>query len=181
MAKTKLKITETEVSQTFDLKQILGVDVTDLPELKRAFGQAVIDHIVERTESGVDRNGSKFDSYPKSYKESDAFKAFGKTSKVNLSLTGDMLSLLDIVEDKGNSLKIGWREDVENAKAYNHNVGDTVKKRPFFGINDSDLSSISKEFKPDLSKSNNDDVILSKIDKLTSFIIESLDGKKDKR
>lgn len=179
MAKTKLKITEQEVSQTFDLKKILGVDVSDLPELKRAFGQAVIDHIVERTESGTDRNGNKFQAYAKEYKESDAFKAFGKTNKVNLSLSGDMLSLLDIVEDKGNTLKIGWREDVENAKAYNHNVGDTVKKRPFFGINESDLASISSEFKPDFKKSANDDVILGKLDKLTAFIVGKLDGKKD--
>lgn len=178
MSKTKTKMTEQEVSQTFNLKEIFGVDVSDMPELKQAFGQALIDHMVERTESGVDKNGQKFSAYPKSYKESDAFKAFGKTSKVNLTMTGDMLAQIDIVEAKANEIKIGWRDDTENAKAYNHNTGDTVTKRPFFGINDKDLSNVSKEFKPDFTKAKNDDVILDKLDKLTSFIVGKLDGKK---
>jgi hypothetical protein len=181
MSKSKLKLTQSEVSQTFNLKEIFGVDVSDMPELKQAFGQALIDYMVERTESGIDKNGKNFEKYPKTYKESDAFKAYGKTNKVNLTLTGDMLGQLEVVETKGNEIKIGWRDETENAKAYNHNTGDTVTKRPFFGINNPDLSSISKEFKPDFTKSKNDDVILGKIDKLTDFIIEKLDGKKDKR
>jgi hypothetical protein len=179
MSKSKLKLTQTEVSQTFNLKEIFGVDVSDMPELKQAFGQALIDHMVERTEDGLDRNGNKFQAYPKTYKESDAFKAFGKTSKVNLTMTGDMLGQIDIIETKGNEIKIGWRDETENAKAYNHNTGDTVLKRPFFGINNPDIASISKEFKPDFKKSDNDDVILGKIDKLTGFILDKLNGKKD--
>ena len=81
-----------------------------------------------------------------------------------------MLSLLDIVEDKGNKIKIGWSDDVENAKAYNHNTGDTVKKREFFGITSGDIKAISKEFKPDLKKSKNDESLLKKLDKIAGFI-----------
>lgn len=165
-----LKLSESEVSQTFDLKKILGVDLSDMPEVKDAIAQALIDRIVQRTESGKDVEGNKFDSYSKEYKDSTAFKAFGKTNKVNLTQTGDMLGLLNVIEDKGNSIKIGWDDTTENAKAYNHQTGDTVKKRQFFGITAEEIKTISAEFKPDLKKSKNDEAILSKLDKIAEFI-----------
>lgn len=169
-----LKLTESEVSQTIDLKKLLGVDVSDYPEIKEAIGQAIIDLIVSRTESGKDIAGNSFDSYSKEYKNSLAFKAFGKTNKVNLTQSGDMLAFMDIVESKGNTIKIGWADDEENAKAYNHNTGDTVPKRAFFGVTDSDLKKISDEFKPDLKKSKSDEILINKINKITDFIIEDL-------
>lgn len=143
----------------------------DYPEVKQAIGEAFIQNIVDRTESGVDVNGKEFKSYSDKYTESLAFKAFGKSSsEVNLTQTGAMLGLIDIVEDKGNKIKIGWSDDTENAKAYNHNTGDTVKKRQFFGITQADINKIKSEFKPDLKKSSNDDVILKKLAKIAGFI-----------
>lgn len=174
MKLSTIKLTESEVSQTIDLKKLLGIDVSDYPEVKQAIGQAIIDLIVSRTESGKDINGNSFASYSKDYKDSLAFKAFGKTNKVNMTLSGDMLAFMDIVEDKGNTIKIGWSDDEENAKAYNHNVGDTVTKRSFFGVTDSDLKKISEEFKPDLKRAKSDEVIINKINKITDFIIEDL-------
>jgi hypothetical protein len=143
-----------------------------MPEVKEAIGQAIIDFIRDRTESGVDVAGKRFDSYSKDYKDSDAFKAYGKTNKVNLSQTGDMLQLMDIVNSDGNTIKIGWEDTVENAKAYNHNIGDTVKKRQFFGVTSEDIKKLSKEFKPDLKNSKNDQAILNKLDKIAGFILE---------
>lgn len=169
-----LKLTEAEVSQTIDLKKLLGVDVSEYPEIKEAIGQAIIDLMVSRTESGKDVSGNNFFQYSKEYKNSLAFKAFGKTNKVNLTQSGDMLAFLDIVENKGNTIKIGWADDEENAKAYNHNAGDTVPKRAFFGVTDNDLKKITDEFKPDLKRSKNDDIIISKINQITDFIIEDL-------
>ena len=171
---SNLKLTQSEVSQTIDLKKVLGVDLTDYPEVKQAIGQAIIDLIVSRTEDGLDVNGKKFANYSKDYKDSLAFKAFGKTNKVNLSQTGEMLSLMDIIDDSSNKLKIGWNDETENAKAYNHNVGDTVPKRPFFGVNDADLKKITDEFKPDLKKNQSDAAILKKLNKIADFIIEDV-------
>lgn len=169
-------MSQSEVSQTFDLKQILGIDVSDFPEVKQAIGQAIIDKIISRTESGEDVSGKNFKGYSKEYVNSLAFKAFGKSENdVNLTLTGSMLGTIDIIEDSGNKIKIGWSDDTENAKAYNHNTGDTVKKREFFGITSDDIKAISNEFKPDLRKSKNDEVLLKKLDKIADFILRSED------
>jgi hypothetical protein len=173
MTKIKnLKLTEREVSQTLNLKEILGFDVSDMPELRAAFGQAIIDYIVERTEAGVDIYGREFASYDQNYVHSDNFKAFDKTKKVNLTMSGSMLGSMDIIESKGNEIKIGWKDSEENAKAYNHNTGDTVRKRQFFGVSDADLKNLSKEFKPDFNKSKNDQDILNKIELISSFLLE---------
>lgn len=51
-------------------------------------------------------------------------------SKADLSLTGDMLTELDMDFDQ-DSFTIFIDDPDETQKAYNHNVGDTVKKRPF--------------------------------------------------
>lgn len=143
-----LKLTEDEVSQTIDLKELFGVSVIGSEGLKQAIGGAIIDKIVNRTESGVGVDGKKLKApYSKDYSESLDFKAFGKSkNKVNMTLTGQMLGSLDIVESKGNSIKIGWDDSEENAKAYNHNTGDTVPKRPFFGVTEKELREIKSEF-----------------------------------
>jgi len=171
-----LKLSESEVSQTFDLKEILGVDTKDFPEIKQAVGEAIIQRIVDRTESGQDVSGRSFKSYSDSYVESLPFKAFGKKdSEINLTQTGSMLGTIDIVKDSGNKITIGWSDPTENAKAYNHQTGDTVKKREFFGLNTGDIKAITKEFKPDLKKSKNDEILLNKLNKIAQFIIDEGD------
>jgi hypothetical protein len=163
---------ESEVSQTFDLKEILGVSVSNMPEVKEAIGEAFIQKIIERTESGEGVDGKKFTEYSNEYADSLAFKAFGKKkNKVNLTQTGSMLGTLDIVESKGNKIKIGWDDDTENAKAYNHNTGDTITKRAFFGITDDDIKAVSKEFKPNLLKESNDEVLTKKLDQIAKIAL----------
>lgn len=167
-----LKLSETEVSQTFDLKELTGLDMSEFPEAKEAIGQAFIDKIVERTQAGKDVDGDSFDKYSKVYKESLGFQAFGKTNKVNLTQSGEMLGTLDIIENKGNKIKIGWDDEINNAKAYNHNKGDTVPKRSFFGITSDELAELKKEFKPKLTKETNDDIILRRLDALAEKILK---------
>jgi len=159
---SEIKFKKNNVSQKINLKEEFGIDFRGKDDLKQAIGQAIIDKIVKRTLSG---EGRKFTSdgrgvpfnlqsvpYSKSYRQSKEFKAFGKTSKVNLKLTGDMLGLLDIKSISGNSITIGWDDPEENAKAYNHSVGDTVKARPFFGVSKKDLKEIKSQFKDDIKR-----------------------------
>jgi hypothetical protein len=143
-----LKLSESEVSQTIDLKEVFGVSLTGNEALKQTIGQAIIDRIIERTESGKSVYGGNLRSpYSKAYEESDDFKAFGKKpDRVNMKLTGQMLGTLDIVETSGSRVKIGWDDATENAKAFNHQTGDTVYKRPFFGITKKELGEIKREF-----------------------------------
>jgi len=149
MAKTKgLKLTQSEVSQTLDLNDLFGANFSGNSGLAQAIGQAMIDKIIERTSSGKGLDGVKLKSpYSKMYAESLEFKAFGKSkNKVNMELTGQMLGTLDVVGNDAGKVTIGWIDDNENAKAYNHNVGDTVPKRPFFGLSKSELDDIKLEF-----------------------------------
>jgi len=165
-----LKLTQSEVSQTFDFKEILGVDLSDFPEVKQAIGEAIIQKIIDRTASGVDVSGKSFKKYSTNYLESDTFKAFGKSGDVDMELTGGMLGLIDIISDKGSKITIGWDDATENAKAYNHNFGDTLPKRQFFGITADDVKAISKEFKPDLRRDSNDAQLIKKLNKIAGFI-----------
>jgi hypothetical protein len=159
----KPKITKSSVEQTIDLEELFGVSFKGATQLKEAIGQAIIDRIVSRTEAGV---GMSFNSqgkgqtlklkspYSKAYTKSTEFKAHGKSkNKINMKLTGDMLGLMDIKKQTGNSVTIGWdKGDGQDAKVFNHQTGDTVPRRPFFGISRTELLKIKSEFNPDVKE-----------------------------
>ena len=141
-----------EVSQTFDLSEIFGVDTSGYPEIGMAFGQAAIDRIVDRTGDNKSRMGNKLKGYSASYIASDAFKDFGKSaSDVNLELTGSMLSSVDITDFDGVILKIAVVGDTDTKKAYNHQVGDTLPARPWFGLTKKDIDEIAAQFDDDIA------------------------------
>lgn len=153
---SKPKFTKRSVEQTIDLKELFGVDFSNKRSLREAIGGAILERIRARTLSG---QGVSFSDdgrgrsvtlkapYSKEYAKSLEFKAAGKSrGNVNMTLTGDMLGLMDIKRQSGNTITIGWNDADENAKAYNHSVGDTVPRRPFFGVSKSELNEIKKQF-----------------------------------
>ena len=160
----KLKIAETEISQTINLKEIFGKDFSKVPNnFKQALGQAFIDQIVERTKSGkglnpvTGRNIKLRSPYSKEYANSLEFDAAGKSrNNVNLTLSGDMLRSIDVLDVKANTIKIGIDDTEEAAKAHGHQTGKNGEvprmKRPFFGLSASDLKSVVNEVKPDVNK-----------------------------
>ena len=150
----KIKVTQEKLSQTINLKEVFGQSFSGQKALKEAIAQALIDKIVERTESGIAVTGKKLKApYSKAYTKTLEFKAAGKRkNKVNMTLTGDMLRSIDVIGDSANTITIGIDEEDEAAKAFNHQVGDTVPKRPFFGLTNKDVDAVKKEFKADLDK-----------------------------
>jgi hypothetical protein len=148
-------IKKSGVYQRFNLKEMFGVDVSDSPEVKRAIAQAIIDVILERTENGLAKGGKRSLKAPYSdeYAASLPFKANGKSKgKVNMTLNGDMLGLLDMIDETPNTITIGWVDEKENLKAYNHNVGDTVPKRDFFGLTKGEIKEITQRFKSEVQE-----------------------------
>jgi len=147
------KIEGTYRSQTAKLKinfaDIFGDGVRLDGATKEAFLQDAIDMIIERTKNNRSLSGSKFKSpYSDSYANSNDFKAHGKSkNNVNMTLTGDMLDSLDIISISGNNAVIGWEDDTENKKAYNHNTGDTVPKRTFLGLQAKEVSELKDKYK----------------------------------
>ena len=146
-----ITVTVGEVSQTIDLSEFSEVDFVGQNNLKTRITQEIIDRIVDRSKGGQDIRGNSFKPYKKSYKDSDTFEAFEKGNNVNMTLTGDMLSSINSVSDQGNEIKIGWNDQENNAKAFNHMTGDTVRKREFFGIQKNIIKEVLKDFKEEIS------------------------------
>lgn len=137
-----------------NLSDIFDTNMPDNSQLRSAIGQEIIDIIRERTKNQkVDWQGEKLKSpYSKEYADSLEFKAFGKSkSNVNLTLTGDMLGLMDIVDETQNTITIGWDVESERGKAAGHITGaGRLPRRDFFGLTDSDIDRIKQKFGKDV-------------------------------
>lgn len=130
--------------------------IEDLPKLRPSdrnqLAEAIAEFIRIRTqEGGRDKNNRKFAKYSEAYKESDAFAIGGKSSKVDLTLTGDMLASLDVTDVTPNRITIAMDED-ETGKAYGNISGEygqdrkVAAKRDFFGIAQKDLNMLVKQY-----------------------------------
>lgn len=112
------------------------------PEQRERLADLVIEHMVDRTQRGIDKDGKKFPKYSKEYIKSLDFKNAGKSaSKVDLQLSGDMLAAIRLLSQKPGSLTIGFENGTkENDKAEGNIEGsyggdpNPAKARDFLGI-----------------------------------------------
>lgn len=128
-----------EMSHEIDVKYYLGEKPTS--KQIRLFAELAVDTIKTRTLDGQTINGGKFKKYSKKYAD---FKGVTQDS-VDLFLEGDMLDSVNY-ETKDDSVKI-YVESDQVPKSYNHNEGDTLPKRPWFGLTDSEASQIANQLK----------------------------------
>ena len=147
---SNMKVTKEEVSQTFDIETEFGVDLSDEPRLRDEIGQAIIDRIRERcVDDNEDYLNRPLKKYDEDYDESDAFDDFNKSeADVNMTLTGKMLESIDF-EDNQSVIKIEVAKK-ETPKAYNHQIGDTVERRSWFGMSKKEIGDIKKSFSNEL-------------------------------
>jgi len=152
---------------TVDLKKIFGENTPKSKDLKEIVGQALIDTMVKRTQSNKSLSGGKFHKY------SDAYAKKKGSTKVNLTLTSDMLTSIDIKKISGDKLTIAVDKD-QAPKAFNHHTGDTLPKREWFGLQSKEIASIKKEFRSkanEISKTEKDQGIQSsQIDSLITAL-----------
>ena len=59
-------------------------------------------------------------------------------------MKGDMLDSIEPVKQTTNTVTFGILENEEALKSYNHNTGDTLPKREFFGITKAEAERIAK-------------------------------------
>lgn len=112
------------------------------PDERIAIGQDIVDFIIERSKRGVNKDGHRFKKYTKEYERSLDFTNAGKTEgKVDLTLSGDMLAALKILDQKPGAIKIGYQtSDPEAGRAEGNILGTygqsrpTGKARDFLGI-----------------------------------------------
>jgi len=132
--------------------------LTNLPNLtnneKRAFGDALIRKIRERTAKGIDANGNRFPGYTKEYKESLDFRIAKSGSTVNLRLSGDMLTSLTVTDIGVSSITIGFDDPEEEAKAAGNILGtygqsrpSASKARPFVGLPQAVIDEVKEQFR----------------------------------
>jgi hypothetical protein len=111
------------------------------------YGDAIRDEIFKRTvDENIDKNGSVFKKYSPSYKSSLIFKAYGKSSEVNLELTGSMMSSIRF--KASNQTLEFYLEGSENKnKARGHITGMEGKgvRRDFFGLPDDVLDELMRD------------------------------------
>lgn len=134
------KYSKKEVSQRFNLKELLGYEPSE--EQKRLFYELAVDRMVERTLRGKDINNEDFTPYSPEYADRKGVSV----NSVDMTLTGEMLSSFEESQKQKNVVKIKLAEGDETLKGFNHNVGDTLPKRQFFGLLDErSINSIKKE------------------------------------
>ena len=126
------------------------------PQAREAIGQDIIDHIIERSKSGKDKSGNPFPAYSKNYIKSKDFKIAGKSkSKVNLTLSDEMLNGLILLGHKKGEITVGYeKDDDRNNSVAEGNIKGTYgqpspirgKKRDFLGIQASAKKEISEKY-----------------------------------
>jgi hypothetical protein len=120
------------------------------PQERLQLADLVIEHIVDRTKRGLDKEGKGFPKYSKEYIQSLDFKNAGKSpSRVDLQLTGDMLAALKLLGNKKGEIRIGFENGtIENSKAEGNILGsygrepNPRKARDFLGIENKKLKEL---------------------------------------
>lgn len=125
------------------------------PDEREAVGREVVQFIRERTESGLDAKNKPFPGYSKRYMESMDFVAGGKSARVDLKLSGDMIAALDVLSHSRGKLVIGYDAgDPINDRVEGNRLGsyggdpNPKKARDFLGIAKKDLNNILNEYRP---------------------------------
>lgn len=121
------------------------------PDEREELGLRILQFIRQRSAKGLDKDNNPFPKYSPSYKNSLDFKIAGKSSKVNLKLSGDMLAALDLLNHRKGELLIGFENGTEeNDRAEGNILGsygkdpDEKKARDFLGIDPKDLAKLIK-------------------------------------
>ena len=135
-----------ESQQTFTFRVPIQLD----QQARVDIGNRVVDFIRQRTEKGLDKNNRPFKGYSTSYIESLDFKNAGKSRTVDLQLSGDMLTDLDIISTTTPGfITIGYEagtEENNRAAWQRNNTRPNFPKRDFLGIAQKDLDRIVNRY-----------------------------------
>lgn len=130
------------------------------PPEREAIALEVVQFIRERSKKGRDKDNKTMPGYSDVYKKSLSFKVAGKSSKVDLTLSGDMLAALDVLKTSGRGLTIGYEPgDSINGRVEGNRLGsyggkpNARRARDFLGISKEDLSKILRRYPPNSEKS----------------------------
>jgi len=153
------------------------------PQERKAISTDIVDFIRKRTAKGLDKNNKPFPKYSKSYTTSAEFKMAGKSKKVNLEFTGDMMDELEPLKDSKGVITIGYEKGSDLIGRVTGNILGTYgndkplrgKKRDFLGISKGDLKTILSRYPlTDRKKSEARASLLNAIDKYSKAKVDEL-------
>lgn len=114
--------------------------------------EEIIDFIIERTKNGKGMDGERFPGYSKAYKDSLDFKIAGKTNKVDLTLSGEMLDSIELIQAKKGKIKFGYSDSNDMAGRAEGNIlgsyggtPNSKKARNFLEISPKEIAKIVKK------------------------------------
>lgn len=164
------KVSDKESYLDIDLSELFGTDkVPDNSAFRQSVGQEILDIIRKRADQNKYLGPAK-KTYSDEYSESLEFEVSGKSKgDVNLRLTGDMMRFMDIIKEDNKSIRIGWEDGEDAAKATNHNFGITVPRREFLGLTRAEVDKIRSKYSNQIDAFK-DDSGKSSVDKLSRFI-----------
>jgi hypothetical protein len=155
-----------------------------------AISQEIIDYVIKRTQEGKGIGSKPWSGnasvYSKAYENSLDFKIAGKKKGqvVNLTLSGDMLSLLDTLSVNKGKIVIGYPSgDSVNGKVEGNVKGTYGQKSPipgkarnFMGITKTELREILSKYplNDDEKRSDRTDQVLTAIEEATTYQDEVL-------
>jgi hypothetical protein len=113
------------------------------PKERVQIAEVVINHIINRTTAGQDRNNKDFPKYTAKYADE---KGVG-TGEVDLILSGEMLESIELISHKSGEIIIGYKDPSDElaGKVEGNRIGsyggepNSKKARDFLGIASDDL------------------------------------------
>lgn len=136
------------------IREKIIIPKTFKPKERVKIAEVVIDHIINRSVAGLDKNNKKFPAYSKKYADR---KNVG-VSDVDLILSGEMLESIQLLNHKSGEIIIGFdKTDKElNGKAEGNILGsygrepNKKKARDFLGMPKDELEILFDSFESEI-------------------------------
>jgi hypothetical protein len=136
-------------------KQKIVLPKTLKPKERVKIAEVVIEHIINRSAAGYDKNNDKFKPYSEKYAEK---KGVG-INDVDLILTGEMLDSITLLNHKAGEITIGYDDPddelagkVEGNRRGSYGGEPSSKKaRDFLGISTDDLDVLISAYENDFN------------------------------
>lgn len=155
------------------------------PDEREAIADEILNYIIERTKKGQGKDGEKFPGYSKKYKDSLNFRIAGKSrSRVDLTLSGEMLDSLEVLKAPSGKVVLGYQKGSDmNGRAEGNILGsyggepDKSKARDFLATSKEEVAKILKRFPLDkkLSKRKENAQRLNKAKEISRDIVDNLE------
>jgi len=171
-------------------KNIASEDITiseNYSELERkSIAKDIIEHLRKRTKSGKGEGLKPWPGsagkYSKSYKESLDFKLKASKSPVNLTLSGDMLTAIEVLQNRKSKIQVGipfgaseWGRAKGNILGSYGGNPNPSKARPFLKLSKKEIDNILSKYPLQKKKREKN---LKRLEKLAPFLTEFKEDKK---